>query len=155
MQPKSKNVVTVKHRVDQEERWRTNKHKGGVLWLTGLPSSGKSTLAIELEHELFQKGLQTYVLDGDNVRQGLSSDLGFAPEDRTENIRRIGEVASLFADTGIIVITAFISPYRDDREIARKAAGDAFHEIHINADVAVCESRGQAVGAQDEPVAVR
>ena len=141
MQPKSKNVVTVKHRVDQEERWRANKHKGGVLWLTGLPSSGKSTLAIELEHELFQKGLQTYVLDGDNVRQGLSSDLGFAPEDRTENIRRIGEVASLFADTGIIVITAFISPYRDDREIARKAAGDAFHEIHINADVAVCESR--------------
>ncbi len=141
MPPKSKNIVTVTHRIDSKERWKANGHKGGVLWLTGLPGSGKSTLAIELEHQLFKKGLQTYVLDGDNVRQGLSSDLGFSPADRTENIRRIGEIAALFSDTGIIVITAFISPYRIDREIARKSAGDAFHEIYVNADVETCESR--------------
>ena len=91
---KSKNIVAVKHRVNSRQRWHTNKHKGGVLWFTGLPGSGKSTLAIELEHRLCQDGKQAYVLDGDNIRHGLSSDLGFSPKDRTENIRRIGEVAA-------------------------------------------------------------
>ena len=138
---KSENLVTAKHRISAEARANSNKHRGGVLWFTGLPGSGKSTLAIETEHRLFGNGRQVYVLDGDNVRQGLSSDLGFSPEDRTENIRRIGEVASLFADAGFIVITAFISPYREDRDIARKAAGDMFHEIFIDADIETCERR--------------
>ena len=141
MNIKSSNLVTVKHRITVEERWGKNKHKGGILWFTGLPGSGKSTLAIELESYLFQNGIQVYVLDGDNIRQGLSSDLGFSPADRTENIRRIGEVGTLFADAGFIVITAFISPYRKDRELARQVAGDFFNEIYINADVATCEKR--------------
>ena len=141
MNIKSSNLVTVKHRITVEERWKANKHKGGILWFTGLPGSGKSTLAIELESYLFQNGIQVYVLDGDNIRQGLSSDLGFSPADRTENIRRIGEIGTLFADAGFLVITAFISPYRKDRELARQVAGDFFNEIYINADVATCEKR--------------
>ena len=141
MKIKSSNLVTVKHRITVEERWKANKHKGGIMWFTGLPGSGKSTLAIELESQLFQEGTQVYVLDGDNIRQGLSSDLGFSPTDRTENIRRIGEVGTLFADAGFIVIAAFISPYRKDRELARKVAGDFFNEIYIKADVTTCEKR--------------
>ena len=141
MNIKSSNLVTVKHRITVEKRWKKNKHKGGILWFTGLPGSGKSTLAIELESQLFQEGTQVYVLDGDNIRQGLSSDLGFSPTDRTENIRRIGEVGTLFADAGFIVITAFISPYRKDRELARQVAGDFFNEIYIKADVTTCEKR--------------
>ena len=141
MNIKSSNLVTVKHRITVEERWKANKHKGGIMWFTGLPGSGKSTLAIELESQLFQEGTQVYVLDGDNIRQGLSSDLGFSPTDRTENIRRIGEVGTLFADAGFIVITAFISPYRKDRELARQVAGDFFNEIYIKADVTTCEKR--------------
>jgi len=141
MNIKSSNLVTVKHRITVEERWKANKHKGGILWFTGLPGSGKTTLAIELESYLFQNGTQVYVLDGDNIRQGLSSDLGFSPADRTENIRRIGEVGTLFADAGFIVITAFISPYRKDRELARQVAGDFFNEIYIKADVTTCEKR--------------
>ena len=141
MNIKSSNLVTVKHRITVEERWKANKHKGGILWFTGLPGSGKSTLAIELESYLFQNGIQVYVLDGDNIRQGLSSDLGFSPADRTENIRRIGEIGTLFADAGFIVITAFISPYRKDRELARQVAGDFFNEIYIKADVTTCEKR--------------
>ena len=141
MNIKSSNLVTVKHRITVEKRWKKNKHKGGILWFTGLPGSGKSTLAIELESYLFQNGVQVYVLDGDNIRQGLSSDLGFSPADRTENIRRIGEVGTLFADAGFIVITAFISPYRKDRELARQVAGDFFNEIYIKADVTTCEKR--------------
>jgi len=138
---KSDNLVSVTHRVSSEQRWAVNKHKGGVLWFTGLPGSGKSTLALELEQRLFEQGKQTYVLDGDNVRQGLNSDLGFSPEDRTENIRRIGEVAALFAEAGFIVITAFISPYRADRRLARSCAGDLFKEVFIDTPVEVCEER--------------
>jgi bifunctional enzyme CysN/CysC len=141
MSVKSTNLVAVTHRVSQEERWKAHGHRGGVLWFTGLPGSGKSTLALELEQRLFKSGRQVYVLDGDNVRHGLSSDLGFSPEDRTENIRRIGEVAALFANAGMIVLTAFISPYRADRDLARKACGDAFHEVYVNAPLEVCESR--------------
>jgi len=112
-----------------------------ILWLTGLPGSGKSTLASGLEQRLRQQGTPCYVLDGDVVRKGLSSDLGFSPKDRSENIRRIGEVAALFADAGLIVITAFISPYRADRARARTAGGAFFHEIYIKAPVEVCEVR--------------
>ena len=138
---RSTNIATVAHRVDKRTRWRFNGHRGGVLWFTGLSGAGKTTLALELEQALFSKGWQAYVLDGDNVRQGLSSDLAFAPGDRAENIRRIGEVAALFADAGFIMLTAFISPYRADRQQARRTATDAFHEVYLAADVETCEKR--------------
>ena len=138
---RSTNITAVEHRVTPELRARANGHEGGILWLTGLSGAGKSTIAIELEHQLFTKGYQVYVLDGDNIRFGLSSDLGFAPEDRGENIRRVGEVAKLFASAGLLVITAFISPYRADRDRARSIAPDLFHEVHIAADIATCEKR--------------
>ncbi len=141
MTVRSTNITTTEHRVARETRWRANGHRGGVLWFTGLSASGKTTLAFELEQRLFKKGYQVYVLDGDNIRYGLSADLGFSPTDRGENIRRIGEVAALFADAGYIVIPAFISPYRRDRELARQASGDAFHEIHLTASLEVCEGR--------------
>jgi bifunctional enzyme CysN/CysC len=118
-----------------------NGHLGGILWFTGLSGSGKSTLAMALERELFRKGIQVYALDGDAIRQGLNADLGFSPEDRSENIRRVAQVARLFAESGKIVITALISPTRADRAAARTIGGDFFHEIHIDADLAVCESR--------------
>ena len=111
------------------------------MWLTGLSGAGKSTLAMAVEQHLFRKGYAVYVLDGDNIRSGLNANLGFSPEDRVENIRRVGEVAALFADAGILCVTAFISPYRADRARARQAAGDAFHEIHIRADLETCERR--------------
>lgn len=135
------NLTAVDHRVDPGRRSARNRHKPGVMWFTGLSGAGKSTLAMALEQRMFDEGYQVYVLDGDNVRTGLNSNLGFSPEDRAENIRRVGEVAALLADAGLIVITAFISPYRADRERARTAAGDIFHEIHIAADVATCEER--------------
>jgi bifunctional enzyme CysN/CysC len=138
---RSTNIVRVEHGVTAEARSMRNGHRGGVLWLTGLSGAGKSTLALELEQRLFAKGYQTYVLDGDNVRAGLNANLGFSPEDRAENIRRVGELAALFADAGMIVITSFISPYRSDRDRARKAAKDSFHEIYVKADLATCERR--------------
>ena len=113
--------------------------KNGLL--TGDIGSGKSTLALALEEELFRRGKQVFVLDGDNVRHGLCSDLGFSPEDRQENVRRVGELAQILAQAGVIVITAFISPYRADRDGVRARAGDLFHEIHVAADLAVCERR--------------
>jgi bifunctional enzyme CysN/CysC len=140
-QGKSKNITRVEHRVSIDDRESRNKHKGGVLWFTGLSGAGKSTLAFALEEELFRRGYHVYVLDGDNVRYGLNSDLGFSHEDRTENIRRVGEVAALFATAGVICISAFISPYVDDRELARRAAGERFHEVYVQADVATCEKR--------------
>ena len=141
MTVKSTNITAVDHRIDKQARSHRNGHKGGVLWFTGLSGSGKSTLSFELERRLFDRGLNVYVLDGDNVRHGLCSDLGFAPEDRAENIRRIGEVASLFADAGYIVMTAFISPYESDRLMARQAAVDPFHVVYLSAGVEACESR--------------
>lgn len=138
---KSKNITRVEHRVSTEDRELRNGHKGAVLWFTGLSGAGKSTLAIALEEALFARGFQVYVLDGDNVRSGLASDLGFSHEDRTENIRRVGEVAALFAHAGVICISAFISPYREDRAIARRAAGDKFYEVYVAADLATCEQR--------------
>ncbi len=135
------NITRVEHRVDAEARARRHGHAGGVLWFTGLSGSGKSTLAIEVERRLFNEGYQVYVLDGDNVRHGLNANLGFSPEDRAENIRRVGEVAALFSRSGMIVLAAFISPYRSDRDRARQAAGGAFHEIYLQADLATCEAR--------------
>jgi len=138
---KSKNITRVEHRVSITDRETRNRHKGGVLWFTGLSGAGKSTLAIALEEELFQRGYQVYVLDGDNVRAGLNSDLGFSHSDRSENIRRVGETAALFADAGVICISAFISPYREDRAIARRAGGQKFYEVYVAADLATCEQR--------------
>jgi bifunctional enzyme CysN/CysC len=137
----SENIMAVSSRVDINARVANNGHKGGIIWLTGLSGAGKSTIAIEAEHQLFLKGYQVNVLDGDNIRFGLSADLGFSPEDRTENIRRIGEVAKLFAEAGILVITAFISPYKQDRDRIRVIAGDIFHEVFIEADLEICENR--------------
>jgi len=135
------NLRRVEHRLTADARSARNGHRGGVLWFTGLSGAGKSTLAMAVELELFLRGYHVYVLDGDNVRHGLNANLGFSPDDRAENIRRIGEVASLFADSGMIAITAFISPYRSDRQRAREAAKSAFHEIYVEADVETCEQR--------------
>jgi bifunctional enzyme CysN/CysC len=138
---RSSNIQRVEHAVSTDARAKRNGHMGGVLWLTGLSGSGKSTLAVELERRLFNLGYQVYVLDGDNVRHGLNADLGFSPEERAENIRRVGEVAALMSRSGLVVITAFISPYRSDRDRARKATGERYHEIYVKADLATCESR--------------
>lgn len=137
----ARNIYIVDHRVNVEDQWRRTGHKGGVLWLTGLSGSGKSTVGLGLEHALHQLGYQAYVLDGDNVRAGLNKDLGFSPQDRSENIRRIAEVAALFAQSGTLVVTAFISPYQQDRDIARSIIGEGFHEVHVDASLDVCESR--------------
>ncbi|MDE0391419.1 MAG: adenylyl-sulfate kinase [Rhodospirillales bacterium] len=142
---RSSNVTVVDHGVSRAARARRNRHAGGVIWLTGLSGAGKSTLVIAAEDHLFRKGYQVYALDGDNVRHGLNATLGFSPEDRAENIRRVGEVAALFADAGFIVLTAFISPYRADRARARAAAERVtprgFHEVYIRAPLEVCEAR--------------
>ncbi len=128
--------------ITKEDREKKNGYKGAVIWLTGLSGSGKSTIAVELQALLFERGLNVFVLDGDNIRHGLNENLGFSPEDRTENIRRIGEVAKLFVNAGFLTITSFISPYREDRENARKllSRGD-FIEVFINASIDECEKR--------------
>ena len=142
---RASNVSVIDHGVSRGARARRNRHAGGVIWLTGLSGAGKSTLAIAAEERLFRKGYQVYALDGDNVRHGLNATLGFSPEDRAENIRRVGEVAALFADAGFVVVTAFISPYRSDRARARAAAErsspEGFHEVFVRAPLAVCEQR--------------
>lgn len=140
-EPKSQNIYKVAHSVTPDMRAERFGHYGGVFWLTGLSGSGKSTLAVAVEKEIFERNMNAYVLDGDNVRYGLNSDLGFSPEDRTENIRRVGEVAALQANSGVVVLSAFISPYQEDRHKARAAAPNFFHEIYIKADLATCESR--------------
>lgn len=128
--------------VSATERTQRNEHAGVVVWLTGLSASGKTTIADALERELFNKGRQVYVLDGDKMRTGLCSDLNFSPESRKENIRRVGEVAKLFADAGVICITAFISPYRSDRDLVRAILpAGSFIEVFVNAPLAVCEQR--------------
>jgi bifunctional enzyme CysN/CysC len=139
---KSDNIYWSRGKVTSRQRELRNAHLGCVLWLTGLSSAGKSTIANELERELFNLGRHVYVLDGDNIRHGLGSDLGFSPNDRTENIRRVGEVAKLFADAGVICITAFISPYREDRDMVRKILPEGrFIEVYVNAPLEVCEQR--------------
>ena len=112
-----------------------------MLWFTGLSASGKSTLAVEVDKRLFGQGHFSYVLDGDNVRHGLNGDLCFTPDDRTENIRRIGHMSMLYAEAGIVVLTAFISPFREDRQNVRKIAGTDFHEIYCKSSLEVCEAR--------------
>ena len=138
----TENLYFHEHRVPRDLKEKRNGHKSRVIWFTGLSGSGKSTVANATEKLLHDMGLHTYILDGDNVRMGLNKDLGFSPQDRTENIRRITEVAKLFADAGSIVLTAFISPYREDRDNARTIIGDNdFIEIFISADLSVCELR--------------
>tara|TARA_A100001037_G_scaffold65822_1_gene58041 strand:+ start:73 stop:690 length:618 start_codon:yes stop_codon:yes gene_type:complete len=142
MKMATENLHFHKHRVARELKEKRNQHKSRVLWFTGLSGSGKSTVANATEKILHDMGLHTYILDGDNVRMGLNKDLGFSPEDRTENIRRITEVAKLFADSGSIVLTAFISPYREDRDKARAIiSNEDFIEIFVSADLSVCEAR--------------
>ena len=139
---KSHNIFWTSGRVTPAQRLLRHGHGGRVLWLTGLSCSGKSTIATELERQLFERDKLVYVLDGDNMRHGLCNDLGFSPRDRRENIRRIGEVAKLFADAGVICITAFISPYREDREAIRKSMPTGqFIEVYLNVPVEVCEQR--------------
>lgn len=141
---KSKNISWTEGKISSRERSAQTGHRGAVVWLTGLSGAGKSTIAQALERELFNRAMLTYVLDGDNIRHGLNSNLGFSPEDRVENIRRVSEVAKLMADSGVVVITAFISPYRLDRSRAREIAleGKAeFVEVFVEAPLEVCEAR--------------
>lgn len=139
---KATNITWHEGHVKREEREAFLKQKGVLLWFTGLSGSGKSTIAYTLEHALMQRGHLCYVLDGDNIRHGLNKNLGFSAEDRAENIRRIGEVGKLFVDAGLITMTAFISPYRADRDVARKTLGEGnFFEIHCNTPIETCEQR--------------
>ena len=141
-QTKSNNIKWHNLTVDRNRLEKMRGHKGMVIWLTGLSGSGKSTLANALNEVLHREGLSTYVLDGDNIRYGLCKDLGFSDEDREENIRRIGEVANLFMDAGIITITAFVSPFIKDRNKVRKIIGTKdFIEVYCAADISICEKR--------------
>ena len=138
------NITWHEGHVDRAQRYSLLKQNGATVWFTGLSGSGKSTVAYTVEHALVERGRLAYVLDGDNIRHGLNKNLGFSPEDRTENIRRIGEVAKLFADTGVITFTSFISPYRGDRDLVRKIHEDGklpFIEVYVKASVEVCETR--------------
>ena len=141
-EPKSRNIVWSEGHITREERRELLRHGAGTVWFTGLSGSGKSTIATAVEKELIRRGTLAYVLDGDNVRQGLNSNLGFSPEDRTENIRRIGEVAKLFNDAGVVVLTAFISPYREDRDRVRETLPeDEFVEVYVECPLEECEKR--------------
>ncbi|AKL84328.1 adenylyl-sulfate kinase [Bacillus atrophaeus] len=138
----NRDIVWHEASITKEEYQQKNKHQSSILWLTGLSGSGKSTIANAAARELFEQGYQVVVLDGDNIRHGLNNDLGFSDEDRKENIRRIGEVAKLFVQQGTIVITAFISPFREDREQVRQLVDEGeFHEIYIKCDLDICEQR--------------
>jgi adenylylsulfate kinase len=139
---KATNITWHAGHIERTDRERLLAQRGATIWLTGLSGSGKSTIAMAAEHALLGRGRLAYVLDGDNVRHGLNRNLGFSPEDRTENIRRIGEVAKLFTDAGLIVFTSFISPYRADRDAVRAlmAPGD-FIEVYVDASVETCEAR--------------
>ncbi len=136
-----RNIVWHHATVTRDRRQQMNAHNAVLLWFTGLSGAGKSTLAHALEEQLHQHGCRTYVLDGDNVRHGLCGDLGFSHEDRTENIRRIGEMAKLFIQAGVITLTAFISPYRSDRQRVRDLVGSDFVEVYVRCPLEVCEER--------------
>jgi len=136
------NLKQAQFQITREAREKRNGHKAKVIWLTGFSGSGKSTIANALEVELFKRGNRTYCLDGDNTRLGINKDLGFTSVDRTENIRRVAEIAKLFLESGTIVITSFISPLISDREMAKKIIGEAdFVEVFINCPLAICEKR--------------
>jgi adenylyl-sulfate kinase len=144
MKIKATNIKWYEHHVDRDQRERLLGQRGCTIWFTGLPSSGKSTTAFSLEHELIKRRRMSYVLDGDNVRHGLNKDLGFSKEDREENIRRIAEVAKLYADASVILMTSFISPFRRDRDMARSLHREArlgFIEIYVDTPLATCEKR--------------
>ena len=138
---KATNIVWHPGAVTRDDRERLNGHRGCTVWLTGLSGSGKSTIAVELEKHLWDRGVRAYILDGDNVRHGLNKNLGFSPADRTENIRRIGEVAKLFTEAGMVAITAFISPYRADRDQVRALMPKDFVEVLVDCPLEVCEQR--------------
>ena len=139
---KATNVTWHTHSVSKEDRWKFNGHKGAVVWFTGLSGCGKSTIANAVDYKLHQRGKTTFVLDGDNIRLGLNKNLTFSAEDRTENIRRIGEVAKLFASSGCITLTAFVSPYRSDRDKVREIIPTGeFVEVFVNASLETCEAR--------------
>jgi adenylylsulfate kinase len=139
---KATNIVWHAGHVTRTDREQINGHKGFTVWFTGLSGSGKSTIAVAVEKALWDRGVRTYILDGDNIRHGLNSNLGFSPEDRTENIRRIGEVAKLFNDAGLVALTAFISPYRADRDKVRALMSDGdFLEVFVDCPVDECEKR--------------
>ena len=141
---KATNITWHEGHVTRDERQKLLKQQGATLWFTGLSGSGKSTIAFTLEHALVQQGRLAYVLDGDNIRHGLNKNLGFSAADREENIRRIGEVAKLFADCGVVTMTSFISPYRKDRDNVRALHAEAklpFIEIHVNTPIGTCEQR--------------
>ncbi len=139
---KSTNITWHEGQVSRTDRQAMLGQRGCTVWLTGLSGSGKSTIAVAAEKALSQRGRLTYILDGDNIRHGLNDNLGFSPEDRTENIRRIGQVAKLFTDAGIVVFSSFISPYRADRDAVRKIMGDDdFVEVWVDATVETCEGR--------------
>jgi len=141
---KKNNITWFNGYVSREGREKAHGHKGAVIWFTGLSASGKSTIAHIVEKQLHERGCSTYVLDGDNVRHGLCADLTFCAEDRAENIRRIGEMVRLFVDAGIIVLTAFISPYRQDRQQVRSLLSDGqFLEIHVDCPPEICATRDQ------------
>ena len=128
--------------ITREDRARANGHRSAVIWLTGLPSAGKSSIAVEIQLMLFKRGIHVFALDGDNVRHGLNKNLGFSPADRSENIRRIGEVSKLFIDAGILLITSFISPYKKDRDSVRELLGKGdFIEVYIKTSIEECERR--------------
>ena len=140
--PKAENLTWHIGEVDKDARAAAHGHRGAVLWFTGLSGSGKSTIGHRVERLLIERGVFSYVLDGDNVRHGLNSDLGFAAEDRVENIRRIGEVSRLFADAGALVVSAFISPYRQDRDRIRGLMGEGeFVEVFVDTPLEICEAR--------------
>ena len=134
-------IIPHQHAISAKDRERQNGHKGHVLWFTGLSGSGKSTVASAVERELHQRGIRTYILDGDNVRTGLNSDLDFSATSREENIRRIAHVSGLMKDAGLVVLSAFVSPYQKDRDFVREVAGDDFSEVFISAPLEVCEQR--------------
>lgn len=139
---KATNVTWHDHKVSSADRKKLKGHKGCVLWFTGLSACGKSTIANTVDHLLYEMGKHTYLLDGDNIRMGLNKNLGFSADDRAENIRRIGEVAKLFADAGIITSTAFISPYRADRDAVRALLPEGeFVEVFVDASIETCEAR--------------
>ncbi|AFR04763.1 adenylyl-sulfate kinase [Pectobacterium brasiliense] len=141
-EPTDENVVWHAHDVTRESREKLHGHQGVVIWFTGLSGSGKSTLAGALEQALHQRGVSTYLLDGDNVRHGLCRDLGFTDDDRRENIRRVGEVAKLMVDAGLVVLTAFISPHRAERKMVQDLLGEGqFIEVFVDTPLATCEAR--------------
>lgn len=138
----SQHIIPQEYRISKSDRRTLNQHSSCIVWFTGLSGSGKSTLANGVEQQLFGKGIRTYVLDGDNIRHGLNNNVGFDPEGRRENIRRIGEVAKLFVDAGIVVLTAFISPYRSDRDRVREMVGkNEFVEVFVDCPLEICEKR--------------